>query len=194
MYNRKNIDAIKDFMIGGKRTIAVAESVTSGHLQVALALAENASKFFQGGITAYNLGQKSRHLHIEPIHAESCNCVSDKVASEMALHVSKLFSSDWGIGITGYSTPVPECSIDELFAYYAISFNGQLLKVKKIHSEKADPLTVQVFYVNKILDDFCSLIKNQSSSNQSSFSMSDRNSINSRSASAGPFNTAPSGE
>ncbi len=89
MYDEQVIQSIKKILLQRRQTIAVAESVTAGHLQVALASAENASQFFQGGITAYNLGQKSRHLKIEPIHAEGCNCVSDKIAIEMAYGVTQ---------------------------------------------------------------------------------------------------------
>ncbi len=189
MYDEQVIQSITEILLKRRQTIAVAESVTAGHLQVALASAENASQFFQGGITAYNLGQKSRHLKIEPIHAEGCNCVSDKVAIEMAYEVTRLFSCDWGIAITGYAAPVPEYSIDELFAYYAISFQQKLLEVKKIKAEKNDPMKVQVFYVNSIITDFHRLLEHQSS-----FSNSDLNSISSRFASAGPFKTSPSME
>ena len=187
MYNKQVIQSIAQVLMKQRQTIAVAESVSAGHLQVALASAENASQFFQGGITAYNLGQKSRHLRIEPIHAERCNCVSDKVAIEMAHEVTRLFSCDWGIAITGYAAPVPEYSIDELFAYYAISFQQELLEVKKIIAEKNDPMKVQAFYVNNILTDLQRLLEHQSS-----FSNSDLNSISSRFVSAGPFNTSPS--
>ena len=187
MYDEQVIKSIMEILLERRQTIAVAESVTAGHLQVALASAENASLFFQGGITVYNLGQKSRHLKIEPIHAEACNCVSDKVAVEMAYEVTQLFSCDWGIAITGYAAPVPEQSIDELHAYYAISFQQKVLEVKKIRSEKNDPMKVQVFYVNTILKDLHRLLEHQSS-----FSNSDLNSISSRFASAGPFSTSPS--
>ena len=192
MYNQQIIAQIKDNMLTAQHTVSVAESVTSGHLQAALASAENASKFFQGGITTYNLGQKARHLKVEPIHAETCNCVSEKVAGEMALNVTGLFSSDWGIGITGYAAPIPECNIHELFAYYAISHRGKLLDQKFISAEKGEPMEVQIFYVNKILTAFNELIVKTKNRNQSSFSRSDLNSINSKSTSAGPVNTSPS--
>jgi nicotinamide-nucleotide amidase len=168
MYNNKVINAIKDLMLEQHQTIAVAESVTAGHLQVALASAENASKFFQGGITAYNLGQKARHLHIEPIHAEQCNCVSDKVAAQMALNATRLFASDWGIATTGYAAPVPECSVEQPYAYYAICYHDELLTVRKVESTKGDPIQVQVYFINKVLEDFHRLAKH--SSRQSSFS------------------------
>ena len=105
----------------------------------------------------------------------------------MAYEVTRLFSCDWGIAITGYAAPVPEYSIDELFAYYAISFQQKLLEVKKIKAEKNDPMKVQIFYVNNILTDFQRLLEHQSS-----FSNNDLNSMSSRFASAGPFNTSPS--
>ena len=192
MYNDKVIEKIKSLLIERGQTIAVAESLTSGHLQVALASAENAAKFFQGGITAYNLGQKARHLKIEPIHAENCNCVSEKVASQMALNVIDLFSTDWSIGITGYAAPVPECSVENPFAYYAICFRERVLRVNKIDSTKKDPMEVQIDFVNAVLKDLLGLI--ESNATQSSFSSSDLNSINSRLASAGPLSTSPSTE
>ena len=192
MYDDKIIEEIKDLFIGRGQTIAVAESLTSGHLQVALASAENASKFFQGGITAYNLGQKARHLKIEPIHAENCNCVSEKVASQMALNVIDLFSTDWSIGITGYAAPVPECSVETPFAYYAICFRDQVLRINKIESEEKNPMKVQINFVNTVLGDLLQITKNHTG--QSSFSSSDLNSISSRFASAGPVSTSPSTE
>lgn len=189
MYDQKKIDAVKEALVKLNQTIAVAESVTAGHLQVALASAENASQFFQGGITAYNLGQKARHLKIEPIHAELHNCVSEKIAREMAINVISLFSSDWGVAVTGYAAPLPERSINELFAYYAIVFRKKVIKEETIQAQKDDPLKVQVFYVNTILKTLHTAIEDQSS-----FSKSDLNSISSRLASAGPFNTSPSTE
>jgi PncC family amidohydrolase len=191
-YDDKIIEEIKNWLIRRGQTIAVAESLTSGHLQVALASAANASKFFQGGITAYNLGQKARHLKIEPIHAENCNCVSEKVASQMALNVVDLFSTDWSIGITGYATPVPECSVEIPFAYYALCFRDKVLRINKIECNDKDPMQVQISFVNAVLIDLLEVIKNNA--NQSSFSSNDLNSISSRFASAGPVSTSPSTE
>jgi PncC family amidohydrolase len=192
MYNSHVIAQIKDSLLSDHQTLAVAESVTSGHLQVAFASAEMASQFFQGGLTTYNLGQKCRHLKVEPIHAESCNCVSEKVAAEMAINGSSLFLSDWGIGITGYAAPIPELNINELFAYYAISYRGKVQDKKFIAAKTDEPMKVQIFYVNEILAAFNELIKKIKG--QSSFSRSDLNSINSKSMSAGPVNTSPSME
>lgn len=105
------ISAIGDRMMKRKETVAVAESVTAGQLQLFFSTIPHSQEFFQGGITVYNLGQKSRQLNIDPIHAQSCNSVSEKIATDMASNVARKFLSDWGIGVTGYSSPVPELDI-----------------------------------------------------------------------------------
>ncbi len=140
-------------MLSCNETIAVAESVTAGYLQAALSIADNALQFFQGGITAYNIGQKCRHLHIDPIYALSCNCVSEKVANEMAINVTKSFISDWGMAITGYASKVPEMSINSLFAYYAICYKNEIVETKKIYAEDdSDAIHAQLYYANETLN------------------------------------------
>jgi nicotinamide-nucleotide amidase len=148
--NTELVNPIKNYLIKRKETLAVAESVTSGLLQFTLSSADNASGFYQGGITTYNLGQKCRHLLVDPIYSSSCNCVSPRVAEEMALNVSHLFSSQWGIGITGYATPVAE-SENKLFAYYAVACNGVIVIKEQVTSEKNLPSRVQSLYIIHVL-------------------------------------------
>ncbi len=50
MYKLELINRIKDVMVEKKWSIAVAESVTAGHLQAALSLAQNASMFFNRSV------------------------------------------------------------------------------------------------------------------------------------------------
>jgi PncC family amidohydrolase len=152
MYNNQVIESIKERIVAQNHTLSVAESVTSGHLQAAISLASEASRFFQGGMTAYNLGQKARHLHVNPIHATSCNSVSETIADEMALNALRLFSSDWSIGITGYASPLPELGIKDLFAFYAIAFRSKIIHRGRVESEDLGPLKVQVHYANHVLE------------------------------------------
>lgn len=162
MYNQKHIDSIKDFLKDHQQTLSVAESVTSGHLQAALSLADGATEFFQGGITAYNLGQKARHLSVDPIHAEITNCVSEKVSEQMALHALKLFSSDWTIATTGYAAPVPQLNIEKLFVIFCIAFRDEIMLTKTINAPDGKSLMeAQVFYVNEILKEFSAILKSQ---------------------------------
>lgn len=151
------LNEISSILLKRGETIAVAESVTSGLMQAAFSSAEGAIACYQGGITVYNLAQKYRHLDVEPIHAQACNCVSEKVAAEMALNVCRLFCSNWGIGITGYATPVPEYD-NELFAWYAVSFKGEIKKTAKVIPHKDDPFRIQLFYCTTVLNAFHEII------------------------------------
>jgi PncC family amidohydrolase len=150
MFDRHVLDSIRKCLTAKEETLAVAESVTSGMLQLALSEAENASSFYQGGITAYNLGQKYRHLGVEPIHAQACNCVSQKVAEQMAAAVCAMFRSDWSVGITGYATPVPE-SGNKVFAYYAIALRGNIVTADRIDTTIDKPTQVQRLFAKHVL-------------------------------------------
>lgn len=158
MFDEALLSHIKEQLIRKNQTIAVAESVTAGFLQLALASADEAVRFFQGGITAYNLGQKYKHLGVEPIHAEQTNCVDRRVAAEMARAVTDLFRSDWGIAITGYATPVPE-SGQQLFAYYAIAFRKEILLEGKLEANEAPAINVQKYYTDYLLAAFNNMLE-----------------------------------
>ena len=145
------IDSIKDELVKKKQTLAVAESVTSGVLQAVCSAATEASMFFQGGITVYNLGQKTLHLGVEPIQAEQCDCVSAETASQMAIGACSLFRSDWGISITGYASPTPE-SCGKLFAYCAIAYRGKIILNKKIEPKSTEFFEVQCEYAKNAID------------------------------------------
>lgn len=77
----------------------------------------------------------------------------------MALGVSKSFLSDWGIGITGYASPVAGHKMNPLYAYYAISFKNDIVKSGEITAEVKDPFQVQLIYVNCILKYFLDLLE-----------------------------------
>jgi nicotinamide-nucleotide amidase len=157
MFDDEAVETIRKYLLEKEETIAVAESVTSGFLQAALSSANDAIRFYQGGLTAYNLGQKTRLLHIDPISAQSCNCVSQKLATDMALNAAKLFIGQWGIGITGYATAVPE-SGNEVYAYYAIVHHGKPVGGKKIDGIEGDAVKVQLHYTNTILKQLAAVV------------------------------------
>ncbi|MCU7694173.1 CinA family protein [Haoranjiania flava] len=153
IFDTQVTNKIKKALIASEETIAVAESVTSGLLQAALTQVTGASSYFHGGMTLYNLGQKARHLKINTIHAEACNCVSKRVAEEMALSVSEMFGSEIGLAVTGYAAPMPENGIDEIFAYSAGAYKGNILFSIRISGKNVEEgLDAQLHYVNKTLD------------------------------------------
>jgi len=152
IYNEEVINTVKDSLVGNEETIAVAESVTSGHLQAAFSTGIEASKYFQGGVTAYNLGQKARHLKIDPILGMKVNCVAQVIANDMAIEVSKMFSSDYGVGITGYASIVPECEEEGIFAFFSVSYKQKIVISERITSSATQPYKVQVDYSNQVIE------------------------------------------
>lgn len=150
--------SIRASLLKRKETVSVAESVTSGLLQSAFAAIPDASLFFQGGLTAYNLGQKAKHLAIEPIHAEKVNCVSQQIADQMAAGAVCLFNSNWSISITGYATPVPE-SRQKVFAFFSVVYREKILQRGKIVPKDRQPENVLAYYVATVMKAFNRIIK-----------------------------------
>ena len=100
--------------------LAVAESVTAGHLQELVAAVSGASQFFEGGITAYTLAQKVRHLSVDRADAESVDCVSEIVAQQMALGAARLFNADVAVATTGFAETPPATRGSAPFAFWAL--------------------------------------------------------------------------
>jgi nicotinamide-nucleotide amidase len=151
MFNKQYIQNVAELLFRSRQTISVAESVTSGFLQAALSSGENASIFFQGGLTAYNINQKYTHFHIDLANAVQTNCVSEQTAKEMALGVAQTFSSDWGLATTGYAAPIPGHHNNELFAWYAIVFQEMHVASGTIIVEVKDPVEIQLEYTDRVL-------------------------------------------
>jgi nicotinamide-nucleotide amidase len=151
---KKALDIISKTLLQKSESLAVAESVTAGLIQSKLALGKDATFFFQGGITAYNLGQKVKHLNIDPIFAERSNCVSIAVAREMARNVTLLFNSSWGIGITGYAAPVPALNIKSCFAFYSFAYKGQPVLEDRLDTKLKTAPVVQRLFAEKVLLSF----------------------------------------
>ncbi len=107
-----------------RRTLAVAESVTCGRLQARVGRISGASDFFLGGITAYSLDQKARHLAVDRAAAAAVNGVSAAVAEQMARGVCLLFDADFGVATTGYAEPYAPLSVAEPFAWWAVARRG----------------------------------------------------------------------
>lgn len=113
---------LKSLMLQAPRlTLAVAESMTCGRVQAAVGAVSGASDFFLGGVTAYTLDQKVRHLGVNRAAARRVNCVSAAVAEQMARGVCRLFGSDVGVATTGYAEPAPAAGVTDPFAWWAVA-------------------------------------------------------------------------
>jgi nicotinamide-nucleotide amidase len=102
-------------------TLTVAESVTCGRLQARIGALSGASEFFLGGLTAYTIPQKVRHLGVDRALAEQTNAVSPEVAEQMARGACAFFGSDLALATTGYAEPAPDRSVRQPQAYWALA-------------------------------------------------------------------------
>ncbi len=101
-------------------TLAVAESLTGGQVQARIAAVSGASDYFLGGVTAYTLEQKVKLLGVNRAHAKSADCVSQRVAVEMAAGAAKLFGADLAVATTGYAEPAPKKKVRTPHAWWAL--------------------------------------------------------------------------
>jgi nicotinamide-nucleotide amidase len=112
---------LKQLLLRSPRlTLAVAESLTCGHVQARIGAISGASNYFLGGITAYALAEKVRHLGVNRAHARRVNGVSQRVAVEMAQGACALFGADIAMATTGYAEPSPVDGIKAPMAWWAL--------------------------------------------------------------------------
>jgi PncC family amidohydrolase len=154
IFEEKIITEIGEILSSRHETVAVAESVTSGYLQAAFSQMKEAMNIFHGGMTVYNIGQKTRHLRVNPIEAQQTNCVSETVTGQMASEISYQFLADWGIACTGYASPVPELNIQETFALYSFFNNRTIVTNGRISGSGKSQYDEQIHFANEILNRF----------------------------------------
>jgi nicotinamide-nucleotide amidase len=87
------------------RTLAVAESCTSGMLGMIVTSVPGSSAYFLGGIIAYANEVKEARLAVEPEIITNYGAVSEECAGAMATGCRSLFSSDFALAVTGIAGP-----------------------------------------------------------------------------------------
>ena len=113
---------LKELMLRPTRlTLGVAESMTCGWIQARIGAVPGASEFFLGGLTAYEIDQKVRHLGVDRVPATAVNAVSPDVAEQMALGACAFFKSDLSLATTGYAEPSAGQGVREPFAFWALA-------------------------------------------------------------------------
>lgn len=150
-FQKNLLEYISQSFITSNETISIAESVTSGLLQLAFSQMPNASMFYKGGLTTYTLPEKVKFLNVDQKEAKENDCVTQNIADTMALNVAKLFETDWSIAITGYATPVRNSGF-KIFSYFSFSYRGEIILSKQLelHS-KTQALNAQIYYTEFIL-------------------------------------------
>lgn len=151
-------------LVAPRLTLAAAESLTCGRVQARIGEIPGASEYFLGGITAYALDQKVRHLGVDRRAARAVNAVSAAVAGQMASGVCALFGSDLGVATTGYAEPAPAWGAPDPFAWWAIAHRGRrgralALRTGRVECPGATRVQVQAIVADAVLAELVAYLR-----------------------------------
>ncbi len=94
-FQQSLLDYISTSLITMNETVSIAESVTSGLIQLAFSQMANAKLFYKGGITTFTLPEKVQFLDINQIEVKENSFETQKMADTMAVKVAESFGTDW---------------------------------------------------------------------------------------------------
>ncbi|WP_118973104.1 CinA family protein [Taibaiella koreensis] len=142
------IRSIKEYCVYHYESIAVAENITSGCLQMLLGSVEQAGEYFQGGITTCNNHQLSEQLGVDPIASDRKNEVNLSLTIEMARKVALQFNSEIGLAINGCVS-----NAEGLYepAYAAIVRLNKVIYAEKLVPMAKAPSAVPVEYAQRLI-------------------------------------------
>lgn len=86
-------------------TLATAESLTGGELGATITTIPGASKFYLGGVVAYNSAMKTSLLGVPKDLISTHTVVSGQVAEAMARGIQRQTAADWVMAVTGVAGP-----------------------------------------------------------------------------------------
>jgi len=105
-------------------TIACAESLTGGLVGHTISRVSGASAYYLGTLCAYSIDVKASVLNVDREHAATCDCVSVRVAQEMAVGAHQLFGANITTSCTGFVTKPDHAEFP--YCYWAIAINGEV--------------------------------------------------------------------
>ena len=105
----ENKDSIENrlglLMIKKNLTISTTESCTGGYLSHLITTVPGSSKYFKGGILAYDERIKMEVLGVSPKTLQQYGVVSAEVVKEMAQSVKKIMGTDYALSTSGILGP-----------------------------------------------------------------------------------------
>lgn len=107
--DNENIEnAIGKLLLQKNKTLAVAESCTGGTISKKITTVPGASKYFIGGLVAYNAVVKIADLKVSTHTISKFSVVSAQVAKEMAVGAQQKFNVDFAVATTGNAGPTTD--------------------------------------------------------------------------------------
>lgn len=145
------INKIGKYCLTEGSTLSIAESVTSGYLQYLFSQGENASFYFQGGITLYNNDQKFKQFGISPLLRSPNNGVSELVTELLAKGVNLNFETDLGIGITGFAYRDLNYKVAPPYCYITIAADHKIIYSEKIEAKLKSMYKNQISFASQCI-------------------------------------------
>ena len=133
-------------------TLATAESCTAGNIAAIITAIPGSSRFYKGGIVAYNNDVKINLLGVSPQTLEEKGAVSEEAVIEMVKGAMKSMNSDCAVATSGIAGPTggtPENPVGSVWIAAGMKDKIITLKVtgdegRKRNIEKATLNALQV--------------------------------------------------
>jgi nicotinamide-nucleotide amidase len=115
------------------KTIATAESCTSGKIGEVITSTPGASAYYRGGTICYSDFAKTKVLGIDAELIKEKNAVSEEVACEMVRGIIDLMEADYAIATTGFAGPGadPGFKVGTIWIAYGSRDNIRTLKLEE---------------------------------------------------------------
>ena len=127
-------EALHNWMVRNRKTLALAESCTGGFMASQLTAIPGASEYFQGSLVTYSNHLKENLLGVSPLTLKKHGAVSREVVHEMWTGLLKKTGADYGIAVSGIAGPnggTPEKPVGTVF--YAMGKKGEQPEVDTLH-------------------------------------------------------------
>lgn len=98
-------EAVHNWFIAHKKTLACAESCTGGMIASKLTALVGASNYFLGSLVTYSNGLKEQLLGVSSETLKMKGAVSPETVHEMLAGLLKGTGADWGIAVSGIAGP-----------------------------------------------------------------------------------------
>ncbi|MFQ3675960.1 MAG: nicotinamide-nucleotide amidohydrolase family protein [Endomicrobiia bacterium] len=104
--NNETLEFVVGMLLGKhKKTVAFAESCTSGMIAEKINRIAGSSLYFLGGIIAYSNKLKTKILNVRPEVLEIYGAVSKEVVKEMSLGLKNISEANYCVSISGIAGP-----------------------------------------------------------------------------------------
>lgn len=98
-----NLELLRDRLVGNGWTVSTAESCTGGRIASLMTEVSGSSRFYQGGIVAYQNKVKIHELAVSKEMIDCYDVVSEPVVKAMVQGACRKFGTTFALASTGYA-------------------------------------------------------------------------------------------